>query len=240
MDKLITPDNLPYFANVNDTICKKPFRGIVVQFEGLGGQKFYGDTICDTGKAFAEEGILFVNPYINPWNWMNTQAIRITDEILDALYEKYGFDDIPLVYSGGSMGGQCAFVYSRYASRTPNACITNCPVCDLAFHYTERMDLPRTLYSAFYQENGKVEDALKRFSPFHLAAEMPQIKYAIWHCDNDHAVNIDSHTRRFVTEMGNYGKTIDFHIVSGRDHCDLTPEAAKAFHDCIVENMLKV
>ena len=58
------------------------------------------------------------------------------------------FENIPVVSTGGSMGGQSALVYCAYSKRTPVACVANCPVCDTVFHFTERPDLPRTLYSA--------------------------------------------------------------------------------------------
>ena len=164
MNKLITYGNLHDFTYSNDKSCKTTIKGIVISFSGLGDADMYFED-TDEGKFYAEKGILYVIPYNNPWAWMNKQTVNYTDEIIDVLVAKYHLrDDIPIVLTGGSMGGQSALVYANYIKRTPVACVANCPVCDLVFHYTERPDLPRTLYSAFYHENGSVEEVLKKAS----------------------------------------------------------------------------
>ena len=74
--------------------------------------------------------------------------------------------------------GKQYYVYTRYAAVTPVACVANCPVCDLPYHYTERPDLPRTLYSAFGDSDSEtLGDAMKKASPYHLALkrEMPKM-----------------------------------------------------------------
>ena len=126
MENVITYENLSSFAYSNDKKCKQPIRGIVVEFFGLGCQEMFESHW--RGDRFAEEGILFVFPYNNPWNWMNRQAVEMTDRILDVLFSVYGLDSAtPVVASGGSMGGQGALVYTRYAKRTPVVCVANCP-----------------------------------------------------------------------------------------------------------------
>lgn len=146
---------------------------------------------------YAEKGILYVEPYNNPWAWMNNQAVKYTDEIIDVLIEKYALDEnIPIVSTGLSMGGQSALVYTAKAKRIPVACVANCPVCDVVYHFTERKDLPRTLYSSLFNEAGTLEDALKSISPLHLIDKMPNVKYHIFHCDEDKSVNIDAHSKK--------------------------------------------
>jgi hypothetical protein len=56
------------------------------------------------------------------------------------------------------MGGYAALLYTRYAKRTVCQCIAKYPVCDLAYHFTEREDVARTMLSAFwsYDEWGDV------------------------------------------------------------------------------------
>lgn len=237
MNKIITYDNLRYFAYVNDNICTKPIRGVVVDFFGQGDcSMFWEDT--EIGEFYAEKGILFVVPYTNPWAWMNTQTIAFTDEIVDILFDKYDLsENIPMVYSGISMGGLGALVYTKYSKRTPVACVTNCPVCDLPYHYIEKDYQPRSLYSAFYNEEGDLDSVLKRFSPYHLAEEMPDIKYYIFHCDEDQAVNINKHSENFVSEMIKKGKDITYEIVHGRAHVDLTPEAFELYKEYICSNI---
>lgn len=83
----------------------------------------------DEGKFYAENNILYVVPYQNPWAWMNSQTVDFTDEILDVLFEAYSLpENLPIASTGGSMGGLSALVYTAYAKRTPTVCAANCPV----------------------------------------------------------------------------------------------------------------
>ncbi|MBO5109141.1 MAG: prolyl oligopeptidase family serine peptidase [Clostridia bacterium] len=238
MEKLITMENLRNFAYVNDRICKKPIRGVVLNFFGLGCQAMYHEETED-GKFYAEQGILYVTPYTNPWAWMNRQSVDYTDEILDVLFAAYGLgEDTPVVSSGGSMGGMAALIYTKNAKRTPVACVVNCPVCDTVFHFTERVDLPRTLYSALWYEDGSLDQALRAASPLHLAAEMPKVSYHLFHCDADTAVNIHSHSEKFVEAMRAAGQSITFDIAPGREHCDLTEELTAKYKQYCAEAVL--
>ena len=162
MEKLITYENLKYFTYSNDKDISCDIKGIAISFGGL-GHDFMTTDSNGRSRLTAQNGIIYLLPYDNPWSWMNRQAIDFTDEIIDVLFEHYCLDEqTPIVASGGSMGGLSAIVYSYYSKRTPIACITNCPVCDLVYHYSERDGLPRTLYSAFYNEEGNMFDVLKK------------------------------------------------------------------------------
>ncbi|MBQ4511000.1 MAG: prolyl oligopeptidase family serine peptidase [Clostridia bacterium] len=235
MNKIITYENLRSFAYSNDKLIKGKIKGVAIDFFGLGGQAMYKDD-TDTGKRLAENNILFFVPYANPWGWMNRQEINLTDEIMDVLFEHYSLDEnTPIVSTGGSMGGLCSLVYSYYAKRTPVACVSNCPVCDLVYHFTEREDLPRTIYSAFCNEEGELNEVLAKYSPFHLAPSMPKIKYTLFHCSKDGAVNIEKHSEKFVNEMKKNGHDIIFHIVPDRGHCDLGEEASALYYQTIID-----
>ena len=222
MNKIITYETIRSFAYVNDTICKKPIKGIVINFCGLNNKDMY-DEDTNEGVYYGEEGVIYLHPYNNPWSWMNAQAIAYTDEIVDVLFEKYDLPkDTPVVSMGHSMGGLASLVYTKYSKRTPVACISNCPVCDLVYHFTERPDLPRTIYSAFWNEEGELNDILKRYSPFHLAPEMPKVKYYIFHCDKDKSVNLERHSMKFVEAMKACGRDIELEVIPDRGHCKLT------------------
>lgn len=224
MNKIINIDNLRRFAYVNDNACTRPIKGIVISFFGLGGSSMY-NTDNEQGVYFGDRGILYVVPYTNPWAWMNRQAIEYTDEIIDLLVKEYDLaEDIPVVSTGGSMGGLAALVYTKYAKRTPVACVANCPVCDLPYHFTERDDLPRTLYSAFWHEEGDMEEVLKAYSPLHLVPQMPNVDYYIFHCEEDKAVNKGMHSDRFVSAMAENGARVIYHTVPKLGHCSLTVE----------------
>lgn len=233
MKKIITYETLRNFAYSNDQLIKCKIKGIVLNFYGLGGMTIHS---TDPGDAleYAEKGIIYVIPYYNPWSWMNKQAVAYTDEIISVLCEKYGLDSsVKIVSTGGSMGGLSALVYCAYAKITPCACVANCPVCDLPYHFTERPDLPRTLYSAFGEYDGDMQSALRSCSPLHLVEKMPNISYTVFHCTNDKSVNLEQHSARFVEAMRE-SHQITFNTVPLRGHCDLSAEARVDYNQAIL------
>ena len=237
MEKIITIQNLRRFAYCNDAICRRPIKGVVIYFYGLGGQ-FLFDEDTDEGRMYAEEGVLYLIPYQNPWAWMNRQTVDLTNELLDVLFAAYDLPyNLPIVSTGKSMGGLSALVYTAYAKRTPAACVTNCPVCDLPYHFTERPDLPRTLYSAFHTYEGSLEEALRSASPIHLLEQLPVMtQYSIFHCEEDQAVSKQIHSDRFV-EMLRQNHNVQYHCVPGRGHCDLTEEMWQSYHACALQTI---
>ena len=239
MEKIITIDNLRSFAYCNDKICKKPIKGIAISFFGLNGNAMFNEDTED-GIRFAEQGILYLVPYQNPWAWQNRQNVAYTDELTDVLFKEYGLpEDLPVVSTGGSMGGLSALVYMVYAKRTPVACVANCPVCDLPYHYTERNDLPRTLYSAFYNYDCSLQEALRSASPLHLVDKMPEKSaYYVFHCEADKAVNKQKHSDIFVQKMKEK-HNVSYFAVPDRGHCDLTDEMRKLYNDCIIRSIIK-
>ena len=238
MEKIITIENLRYFAYCNNQICKKPIKGIAISFSGLGGASMFSEETED-GIRLAENGILFVVPYQNPWAWQNKQNVSYTDEIIDVLFKKYDLpDNLPIVSTGGSMGGQSALVYMVYAARTPAACVANCPVCDLPYHFTERTDLPRTLYSAFYNYNCTLQEALESASPLHLVDKMPKnSKYYLFHCEEDRSVNKHKHSDRFVEKIKKE-HNITYYAVPDRGHCDLPDETKQLYNEHIISSII--
>jgi len=238
MEKIINSENYRSFAYVNDGIISGKIKGLVVRFHGLGGDEMF-DEETNEGKFFAERGILYVVPYQNPWAWMNSVTVKLADEIIDVLFSKYSLpESTPIVSCGDSMGGQSCLVYAAYAKRTPIACVANCPVCDLPFHYTERPDLPRTLYSAFWHEDGDIEDVMKAYSPYHLVSEMPRVKYYVFHCEEDKAVNINKHSNRFVSAMQEAGFDVTYHTVPRMGHCSLTIEMRNLYLEYAVTSAI--
>jgi len=237
MEKIITYDTLRSFAYSSDRLVKGEIKGIVLHFNGLNNTTMLSS---DPGDAFeyAEKGIIYVVPYCAPWSWMNRQAVAYTDEIVSVLCEKYDLGDtVKIASTGGSMGGLAALVYTAYARITPTICVANCPVCDLPYHYTERPDLPRTLYSAFAEYDGDLETAMRTCSPLHLVDKMPDIPYTVFHCTGDKSVNLEKHSARFVEKM-KVSHKIDFNVVPFRGHCDLSAEAKVQYKNTILSAFL--
>ena len=233
MEKIITYDKLRLFAYSNDHLIKGDVRGIAVNFFGLGGAAMFSED-GERGTRLAEKGIIYVVPYYNPWSWMNRQTVDYVDEIVDVLFDRYSLpDECPVISIGDSMGGLASLVYAAYAKRTPAAVVSNCPVCDLPYHFTEREDLPRTLYSAFGSYDCSLEEALESASPIHLVSRLStETKYYVFHCGADELVNKERHSDRFVEKMKEHHDIVYFEV-PGRGHCDLTDEMREKYMECI-------
>ena len=240
MKNIITYENLRSFTYSNDHLIQGEIKGIVIFFTGLGSQAMYDEDPFH-GKYLAERGIVWLMPYNTPWNWMNRRAVNFTDELIDVLVKRYGLpENLPIVSTGDSMGGLCSLTYMAYAKRTPVACVANCPVCDLVYHFTERPDLPRTIYTAYCDVEGTLEEALATGSPLHLleAGKLPQAAYTIFHCEADDAVNIDRHSRRFVAAAE--GKLpVTLYAIPDRGHCDLGEKNHEKFLAISVDAILR-
>ena len=230
----ITPDTLYYYAYTNASDSEGEIKAIALDFHGLGscGMK---KNASDFDLDMAKHGILVVYPYYGPWSWMNSGAVKFVDKVVEVVCEKYNLDlgKIRLLSTGGSMGGHSALIYTMYANRTPDACITNCPVCDFKYHSSEREDLPRTIYLAFSNEGMDLETAIELHSAYHLASKMPNIPYVVLHGTCDDAVNKGIHSDRFVARMREFGKDVEYIEVEGMGHCWLEPfpEVKRKFYD---------
>ena len=190
------------------------------------------------GTCLAEDQILYLIPYNDPWMWMNDDAVALADELVDVIFDHYGLSDgFPIVSTGGSMGGLAALTYMAYAKRTPVAAVANCPVCDLVSHFSERPDLPRTIYAAYRRSPGTLEEALAAGSPLHLAkaGRLPRASYAVFHCGGDQAVSKTLHSDRFIPALRKAlpDCTVIYHEIPGRSHGDLGEEMGAVYLDTI-------
>ena len=113
----INKDTIYYYAKTNEKFVKHPIKGIALEFPGLGGGSCLGglddlgDYDTDFAKQAAEAGVVLAYVYTGPWSWMNTGAVRVADAVVDALKEKYDLGEVPIVTSGGSMGGLGSLIY---------------------------------------------------------------------------------------------------------------------------------
>ena len=236
MKKIINDKNFSSFAYSNEKLLNGEPEAIVLEFFGLGGNSMLDDN-WGWAKEYAKRNIIFAVPYYNPWSWMNDVAVNLTDEVVDCILNRQK-NSLKVISTGGSMGGLSSLVYANYAKHTPSAVVSNCPVCDLLFHYTERPDLPRTIYSAFGHYNCDLKDAIKTASPIHLIGQLPKIPYRIFHCSADKLVNINSHSKVFVDKLQNNGYDAELFVVKDKDHCDLGEEGTKKYFDTIVSYAL--
>lgn len=197
-------------------------KGVVLNFHGLNGGLKSGPSTEDI--EWARNGGLVVYPYYGPWSWMNRQSRAMIDELVDAVYESYSLTDkAPLICTGGSMGGLSSLLYTRYARRPVSACYANCPVCDLAFHFNERPDLPPTIRHAFLGYPESLPTLLAEHSPLDQAGALPDIPYRIIHGTHDQAVSKKNHSDKLVPAMRKHKLTVDYIEVEGMGHCNPLP-----------------
>ncbi|MDR0450117.1 MAG: prolyl oligopeptidase family serine peptidase [Treponema sp.] len=201
---------------------KGKIRGVILVFHGLNhaGEKRFPDV---SELEFAAHGGLCVFPYYGPWSWMNAGSVILVNEIIRRVYGEYKLaNDIPLIITGGSMGGHAALNFALHSKKTPAAVACNCPVTDPKFHRTERPDLPRTFLLAYGMEGRPIDEVFDENSPLVQAKNMPRTPYLIVHGTNDKSVNKAAHSDKFVRTMREEGHDIEYIEAEGMEHCTFT------------------
>lgn len=210
-------------AWVGEDWLNGPVRGVVLSFHGLGFAAMK-ELPSTEELGWARAGGLVVFPYYGPWSWMNRNARAFVDDLIDSVYKEYGLsDDVPLICTGGSMGGCSSLIYTRYARRPVRACLALFPVCDFRLHFNERPDLPRTMLYAFRGYPGSLDAFFAEHSPIEQVAAMPDIPYLVIHGDRDKAVAKHLHSDPFVAAMRRQGREVEYMEVPGMMHGEIVP-----------------
>ena len=239
--KCINKDTLNFFARTNEKCLSGPVRAVVLEFPGLGGGSCMGgvdavgDYTAEYGLRCAKENILLAYVFTGPWSWMNDSAVKITDAVVDAIWEKYGLsDNAPLISTGGSMGGCGALLYSVYGKRKPTACAANGPACDAMDIYCDHPEFARTLFNAVAHYDMSFEDAMSSLSAIKLTDRMPKIPYYIVHTDKDDIIPIEKHSHILVRLLRQRGHDVTYSVVPDRGHCDLPPQDWNAMVNWVI------
>lgn len=210
-------------AWVGDDLVSGPIRGVLVGFHGLGFAGIYEASEDDFEHA--KHGILVVAPYYGPWCWMNRQARTTVDELVAEVYKEYGLgDDIPLISTGGSMGGGSALLFARYSPHPVAGVYANCPACDYVYHFTERPDVAHTMYHAFGSYEGDWTDILEEHSPLHQVAHMPNVPYLLIQGGRDGLVSKAHHSDKMVQAMRERGLNVVYRELPEMGHCGPVPD----------------
>ena len=213
-------ETIKQVAWLGDDLAQAPIRGVILVFHGLNNTDMRKGPQPDEAQ-WAESGGLVVFPYYGPWSWMNRQARAFVDELVTAVYAHFKLSaDVPLISTGGSMGGHSALLYTRYAQHPVKACAASYPVCDFKFHFSERPDLPRTIYDAFRGYAEPLEDLFTEHSALSQVPNMPDIPYLIIHGTADDLVNKARHSDRLVGAMRERGLKVEYLEVPGMGHGD--------------------
>lgn len=226
-------DNLSWngFAHL-----RGPVRGLVVRFHGL-GHTAMKDGLDASELEWAASGALLVQAYQDPWGWMNDATRDLFDDVVEGLRARHRLPaSLPLIAIGGSMGGHAALTWGFTSRQKVTAVQANCPVCDLPFHYTERVDLPRTMHHAF-GSTGDVPAAMIAKSPLHQVARLPDIPYQIVHGGKDTAVGKAQHSDPLVAGMRARGLRVEYLEEPEMRHCG--PLTSHALHRRLVDFVLE-
>ncbi len=210
-------------AWIGDKYVKGKIKAIVLNFHGLGGGLKQNPS--QEELAWAEKGGLVVFPYYGPWSWMNREARAFVDELIESIIVEYKLKkDIPIISTGGSMGGYSSLLFTRYSKHKIKACYANCPVCDLKYHFSERPDLPATIHAAFRGYREGMEELFVEHSPVKQIENMPDIPYMIIHGGKDPAVNQKAHSDKMVKLMKKRRMRIEYIQIPEMGHCAPIPQ----------------
>ena len=241
--ELIGVDTYTSFCNSNETILKGTPRGIVVEFPGLGGgsclggkqdpMRAYTNSWSKFPETTAAAGLVHVYLMPGPWSWANPGVVREADLIVDALRKKYHLaEGSPLVAAGGSMGGLGALVYAAWSRHKVTACAAACPCFDVLACYACNPLFPRTYVSAVAALDLPLKEGLKRISPAHLIARMPDIPYFIV-CDMKDEIFPEKGMDDYVARLKAAGRSVEYVKLPDMKHGGFTPEARTRLHEFV-------
>lgn len=234
---MINKNNYLKYTYTNEELLKDKPVAIVHEFHGLGGGL---KPVCEhypLAHFLAEHNIIYTMPSYGPWSWMNRASVNMIDGITEALWDKYGYE-IPTISTGLSMGGLGGLIYSLRSRHTPAACAVICPVCDLVYHFDEREDTARSIYSALGGYDIPLSEAMEQNSPIHQAANMPKIPYAIFSATVDDEVDYTAHSVKFTEKMKALGHNIELVLTQGGSHCDIGGESVEKYKRFLVNNSI--
>lgn len=217
----ISPEQFLEYAYASFSLMKERPHGIVINCHGFSDNTFFLND-PDLALKLAEENILYVFPYYNDSGWANPTTIAYIDLVLDCVYQKYGAldGDLPLVVSGGSMGGLTAFLYALEGRYHPVAVAADCPVSDLRGFFSIPHTL-RYLLGAYADQPYSVEQILTERNPIERVADLPKIPYLLVAGTRDGEFPPEPYQKRFVDAMRTAGHDIGFYIAEGMLHCDI-------------------
>lgn len=236
----INENNIELFGHTNLPLIEGEPVGIAVNFHGLGDDVQFND-YDNFDRLCAAHNIIRLFPYYDPWSWMNRSGTRLTDTLM-SLLRKIAGKKLPVVTMGDSMGGCAAISYTYLGCSEPIACAANSPVCDLVYHYSERRDLPRTMYAAFGGEDRPLREAIEAASPMHNIGKLPDIPFYIVHGTADSDVSLEKHSAPFAKAAADRGLETELRVIDGMRHCDMPGEEWEKYFDFIIgsiENAVK-
>lgn len=216
----ITEDNIFDYSFINLDVLEKPVKAVCVELHGFTDATMY-DKSPEKARVLGEQGIAWVFPYYSVWAWMSKSSLQYIEQVLDAVYKNLELDDsVPLIITGGSMGGLTAICYQIYGKRKVVACAANCPVTDMELFFKRSVRSRRAILSAHILEEAPLEKIMFQYSPIHLIEKLPRIPYLFVFGGKDGSVTRD-YWDVFLQKMNGYGHCVMQIIHDDMEHCDI-------------------
>ena len=244
----INKNTLRFYCCTNEALIPsgKKVTGFVLEFPGLDGNSCLGGLMGNMStydnaftRTCAENGIVVAYTFPGPWSFMNRGAVRVTDLVVDALMDKYGFtseDDFTLIVMGGSMGGQSALIYTADSKHTVDACAAHCPTYDiLARIRSGDVSVPRAFLSAVNDYDMPLDDALKAISPAHRIADMPDVPYLVTADELDEILPVKG-IEKYVDALKEAGFDVTYLRLDGKKHGEISAEDRNTMNDFILRH----
>lgn len=216
----INEENIFDYAFINTDALKLPMKAVCVDFHGYTDATMFSES-PEMAKVFGEKGVAWVFPYYSVWAWMSRSSQEFIEQVLDAVYKKLQLPDtIPLIITGGSMGGLTALCYQVYGKRKAVACAANCPVTDMSLVFELKADMRRAILSAHILNEGSLEKILEEYSPIKLIDRLPAIPYLLIFGEKDEAIT-ERFWTGFLEKMEAAGLDMNYIIQKDMVHCDI-------------------
>lgn len=219
--KYITSDNLYDYAFLNEDTLQKPVKGVCIYFHGFTDGTRYNESPFQAAELGAN-GIAWVFPYHSVWAWMSPTSQMFCEQVIDAVYEKLGIDDsVPLVVTGGSMGGMTALNYLLHGKRKAIACAANCPVLSVIGYFKQAKEARAAILSAHIEKDGNLEEILTDLSPAYFVEKLPKIPYFFVFGKNDPSPAINELIGELKEKLDKNAVNYKIEIREEMAHCNM-------------------
>lgn len=233
--KYITSDNLFDYAFLNEDSLQKPVKGVCIYFHGYtDGTRYKESPIL--GQKLGEQGIAWVFSYHSVWAWMSETSQQYCEQVLDAVYERLGIDEsVPLVVTGGSMGGMTALNYLIHGKRKAIACAANCPVLSVKGYFEKSSETRAAILSAHIEKEGELMEILADLSPIYFTEKLPKIPYFFVFGKKDPTPAINEHIEELKEKLSKNAIHYKVEFREEMEHCNMKdfPDTIGRFIDFI-------
>jgi len=223
----------------NRELIKGSIKGIALYFTGLGHQTNPCNDMV-AAPVCAENGVLYILPFYNPWCWMNAKTVSYIDTVVDVAKELYGLDDnIPVGLYGGSMGGYNIFHYAIKSKHRIVAADLLCPCCNTEYELSFN---PNTIFRSYIESAVTDTDDIAAYvsenSPVNMVDKLARIPYRFAVGLKDTALVPVQHSFLMVEKMRAAGyevEQVDYPEVA---HCNLPHKDRITEHVWLCEKIL--